>query len=62
MALFDPLMLLLVWPSPYVRLPLFPRHCCSNCSRFVFRIATVNLPKQAVFVTIAGFKDGVLPY
>ncbi len=25
-------------------------------------IANVNLPKQAFFVTVAGCKDGVLPY
>ncbi len=31
-------------------------------SRFVFRNATVNLPKQAVFVTVAGCRDGLLPY
>jgi len=54
--------MLLLWPSPHEMLPLFPRYCCANCSRFVFRNATVNLPKQAFFVTVAGCKDGVLPY
>ena len=54
--------MLLLWPSPHEMLPLFPRYCCVNCSRFVFRNATVNLPKQAFFVTVAGCKDGVLPY
>jgi hypothetical protein len=53
---------MLLWPSPHERLPLFPRYCRANCSRFVFRNATVNLPKQAFFVTVAGCKDGVLPY
>ena len=57
-----PLMPLWLRPSPHVRWPLFPRHCRSNCSRFVFKNATVNLLKQAVFVTVAGCKDGVLPY